>query len=157
MHLWPQHRGRQKETDRSQGLTGQKTWPYLPVPSPNERPCLWKPRWIPPGEWHQRVTSGLHTYAHIHTCTHMNKYTPAHTHKNKFLLFKLVRIKRKDFFLLLGIRDKLTGSLNCGHSHCNLLMVFCVEHIVFRESWFWFFPNLQAYTVMLAQCPLSGE
>lgn len=95
---------------------------------------------------------------HIHTCTYMNKYTPAHAHKNEFVLFKLVRIKRNDFFLLLlGIRDKLTGSLNCGYSHCNLLIVFSVDHIVFTESWFWLFPNLQAFMVMLTQCPLLGE
>lgn len=56
-----------------------------------------------------------------------------------------------------GICIKLIGSLNCGHSHCGLLMVFHVDHIVFRERWFWFFPNLQAFLVMLAQCPLFGE
>lgn len=56
-----------------------------------------------------------------------------------------------------GICIKLIGSLNCGHSHCRLLMVFHVDHIVFRERWFWFFPNLQAFLVMLAQCPLFGE
>lgn len=60
-------------------------------------------------------------------------------------------------FLSPGICIKLIGSLNCGHSHCGLLMVFHVDHIVFRESWFWFFPNLQAFTVMLARCPLFGE
>lgn len=56
-----------------------------------------------------------------------------------------------------GICIKLIGSLNCGHSLCRLLMVFHVDHIVFRERWFWFFPNLQAFLVMLAQCPLFGE
>lgn len=35
---------------------------------------LFKTRWTPPEEWHQRLSFAIHTHAHICACTHIPKY-----------------------------------------------------------------------------------
>lgn len=89
------------------------------------------------------------TYTCVHACTskptRTDTYLCIHT-PNEFVLFKLVKTKRF-FFSLQKSLINLLVLLSCDHSYCCLLVAFYLA--TSRRRWFWLFPNLQAFTVIL--------